>query len=200
MLQGRLADKIVLEHATRTGWEDNWVTINGTWIFCGCYPVCIQLSTWWWVLGLVNFVIVWSCQTKSGLFLTSNDYKQSISYRPAFYLLRITTQTHTIYHKDVEKRRDMYWALLADELPLPPQPTPKLHCQQSLLHPKLQKMPFTPELSKYVRYLKDKIKESDLKGLVEAVLVEYETVSKLKDHPKFKGNLNFSINRNFRFE
>ena len=86
---------------------------------------------------------------------------------------------------------------------------PSLHSQlqnaiasKVFFTPKLQKMPFTPELAKYVRYLdrKDKIKESHLKGLVEAVLVEYGAVSKLEDHPKFKGNLNFSISRNFRFE
>ena len=67
--------------------------------------------------------------------------------------------------------------------------------------PKLQKMPFTPDLAKYVRYLdrKDKIKESDLRGLVEAVLVEYGAVNKLEDHPKFKGNLNYSISKNFQF-
>lgn len=38
--------------------------------------------------------------------------------------------------------------------------------------PKLQKMPFTDELAKYLRYIsrKDKIKVEDMRSLVEAIL------------------------------
>ena len=68
--------------------------------------------------------------------------------------------------------------------------------------PKLQKLPFTNEVAQYVRYIdrKDKIKVSDMRSLVEAILTEYGTIHRLENHPKFKDNLDYSISRNFVFQ
>jgi hypothetical protein len=68
--------------------------------------------------------------------------------------------------------------------------------------PKLQKIPFTEELAKYLRYLdrKDRLRKEDLRSLVEAILTEYGAVHGLESHPKWMDKLDYSITRNYVFK
>ena len=68
--------------------------------------------------------------------------------------------------------------------------------------PKLQRIGFTQELAKYLRFIdrKDRIREEDMRAVVEAVLIQYGTVHHLEEHPKFKGNVDYSITKNYEFK
>ena len=68
--------------------------------------------------------------------------------------------------------------------------------------PKLQRIRFTEELHKFIRFLcrKDKIGLADMRAFTEAVLVEYGAVHGLEGSPLFKDNLNFTISRDYEFK
>lgn len=68
--------------------------------------------------------------------------------------------------------------------------------------PKIQNIPFTVQLSKYLRFLqrKDKITNTDLKSLVQAMITQYGVVHCLENHVKFKDNISYSVTRNFEFK
>lgn len=66
--------------------------------------------------------------------------------------------------------------------------------------PKLQRIAFTEELRKYIRFLnrKDKLKAVDMRSLTEAILTEYGAVHGLQPSPALP-DLDFSITKNYHF-
>jgi len=75
-------------------------------------------------------------------------------------------------------------------------------CSKVYFTPKLQKFVYTDELAKYVRYLtrKDKITNTDLRSLTEAILTDYGAINGLDANPKFKNDIDYSITKNYVFK
>jgi hypothetical protein len=81
-------------------------------------------------------------------------------------------------------------------------PSGLYNCLSSKIYytPKLQRIAFTQELSKYTRFLnrKDKLKTVDMRSLTEAILTEYGAVHGLQASAALP-DLNFSITKNYQF-
>lgn len=65
--------------------------------------------------------------------------------------------------------------------------------------PKVQRMPFTVELARYLRFLqrKETVSVADLRKLTESILTEYGVIHGLENEPKFAEGINYGIERNF---